>query len=177
MQLKGPYIYAVYVNSKNNYSIVGPGGIKNFVAPVSTRGPKIYAFSDNRKLIYIGQTVQGMSARMRLGIKENGTSGYWGYQWRKELKKATLHVWCLEGHTANGCLVWQDTETVKFGPAGAMKILVAFSVVGSYNLLFVERLIDTVLSGVAVQLGYHPHGRCGRCGSAGGTYFTPLPCR
>ncbi len=97
MQLKGPNIYEVYVNGEDTYSIVGPGGVKNFVAPVSTRGPKIYAFSDNRKLIYIGQTVQGMSARMRLGFKADGTGGYWGYLWRKELKKATLHVWCLEG--------------------------------------------------------------------------------
>ena len=30
-----------------------------------------------------------------ISVKDDG--GYRGYSWRNNLKKATLHVWCLEG--------------------------------------------------------------------------------
>src|SRR5712692_5507731 len=97
MNLQGPHTYEISVKGEDGYSLVGPNGVANFVSPVTKRGPKLYVFSDNGRLIYIGQTVQGMSARMRLGFKADGTGGYWGYSWRKTLQKASLHIWCLEG--------------------------------------------------------------------------------
>jgi hypothetical protein len=97
MKLKGPYIYEITVKSNFDYSVMDSNGKTTFVSPVTGRGPKLYVFSNNGNLIYIGQTIQGMSARMRLGFNADGTRGYWGYQWRKELPKATLHIWCLEG--------------------------------------------------------------------------------
>jgi hypothetical protein len=96
VHLKGPYIYEISVESNSEYSVVGPSKESNFTAPVTQRRPKIYAFAHEGALIYIGQTVQGMSARMRLGFKANGTGGYWGYSWRNSLKNADLYVWCLE---------------------------------------------------------------------------------
>jgi len=96
MNLQGPYVYVISVNGENGYSVIGNNGVTHFVSPVTTRGPKLYVFSHNGELIYIGQTVQGMSARIRLGFKADGTSGYWGYHWRRTLPRATLHIWCVE---------------------------------------------------------------------------------
>lgn len=75
---------------------MGENGVNHFVAPVTKRVPKLYVFSHEGGLIYIGQTVQGMSARIRLGFKANGAGGYWGYHWRRTLPRATLHIWCVE---------------------------------------------------------------------------------
>ena len=97
MKLQGPFIYDISVSGEDSYKVHGAtNGATNFVAPVTKRGPKLYVFSESGKLIYIGQTVQGISARMRLGFKADGAGGYWGYSWRKTLRKATLHIWCLE---------------------------------------------------------------------------------
>ena len=96
MNLQGPYVYQVSVNGEDGYSVLGENGVSHFVSPVTKRGPKLYVFSNEGELIYIGQTVQGMSARIRLGFKANGASGYWGYHWRRTLPRATLHVWCVE---------------------------------------------------------------------------------
>jgi hypothetical protein len=97
MKLQGPYKYEISVQGKVGYSVVGANRATTFVDPVTKRKPKLYVFSDNGNIIYVGQTVQGMSARMRLGFKANGAGGYWGYSWRNALAKATLHIWCLEG--------------------------------------------------------------------------------
>lgn len=97
MKLQGSYKYEISVHGQDSYSVLGPDQVKNFVTPVTKRGPKLYVFSDGGKLIYIGQTIQSMSARMRLGFKADGTGGYWGYGWRNALTKTTLHIWCLEG--------------------------------------------------------------------------------
>ncbi len=99
MNLRGPYIYEVAAKGEDSYSVAGPDGATNFLAPVTAHGPKLYVFSDNGKPIYIGQTLQVMSARMLKGFKAHGESGYWGYHWRKILSKATLHIWLLEGIT------------------------------------------------------------------------------
>jgi len=95
LKLEGPYTYQVSVDGDDSYSVLSAEGRRTFLAPVTTRGPKLYVFSHSSSLIYIGQTVQGMSARMRLGFKADGTGGYWGYRWRKELAEASLHIWVL----------------------------------------------------------------------------------
>ena len=95
MELSEPLKYEITVENFTNYSVKGPNGTKTFKAPVTTSGPKLYVFSNKNNIIYIGQTIQGMSARLRLGFKADGTGGYWGYKWRNELKKADLYIWTL----------------------------------------------------------------------------------
>lgn len=97
MQLDGPYRYTVTVKDDGGYSVQAESGQSNFVAPVTQRGPKLYAFSQNGVLHYVGQTVQGMAARMRLGFQADGSSGYYGYSWRHNRDQIELHVWCLKG--------------------------------------------------------------------------------
>lgn len=57
MNLQGPHIYEISVNGEDSYSVRNSDGVTNFVSPVTTRGPKLYVFSHNGKLIYIGQIV------------------------------------------------------------------------------------------------------------------------
>ncbi len=99
MNLSNPYVYEISREGNDSYSVVGSDKVTNFIAPVTNRGPKIYVFSENKDLLYIGQTIQGMSARIRLGFKADGTGGYWGYKWRNTISKATLHIWCVEDLT------------------------------------------------------------------------------
>jgi hypothetical protein len=66
-----------------------------FTSPATNRCPKIYVFASAGDLLYVGQTVQGMSARMRLGFQADGTGGYHGYRWRNVLSRVECHVWCL----------------------------------------------------------------------------------
>lgn len=99
MLLDGPYEFQIAVEEHDRYSLVCNRGGTTFHAPVTQRCPKLYVFADDKKLLYIGQTVQSMSTRMRMGFKADGTSGYHGYRWRTVRKKATCHVWCLRGVT------------------------------------------------------------------------------
>ena len=95
MRLQGPDIFAITVNALDSYAVVNDRGGSTFVAPATTRCPKLYVFADGERLLYIGQTVQSMSARMRLGFLADGTGGYHGYKWRHTLKAAQCHVWYL----------------------------------------------------------------------------------
>lgn len=97
MELEGPYTYTVATHPEGGYSVRSECGKGNFVAPVTTRSPKLYAFSRNGVLHYIGQTVPGMAARMRLGFQPDGSSGYYGYSWRYHFSEMELHVWRLNG--------------------------------------------------------------------------------
>ncbi len=99
MQLSQPYQYVISALSGGGYSVKGQSGGNTFVAPVTQRGPKLYIFSSDSRLLYVGQTVQGMAARMRLGFQADGSSGYYGYGWRQALSQADLHIWCLDGAT------------------------------------------------------------------------------
>lgn len=95
MRLVGPFQYTVTVR-EGGYAVLSEKGRGNFVAPVTNRNPKVYIFAAEGLPIYVGQTVQGMAARMRLGFLADGSSGYYGYRWRHVLPSAQLFVWCLE---------------------------------------------------------------------------------
>ena len=95
MQLEGPSIFSITVKALDSYAVVNSDGGNTFVAPATRRCPKLYVFADRDKVLYIGQTVQSMSARMRLGFQADGTGGYYGYRWRHTLKSAQCHVWFL----------------------------------------------------------------------------------
>ena len=97
MKLDGPYVYSVSVDAKKKqYTVKNEKGNTNFVAPVTIGFPKLYVFSLNRRLIYVGQTVQGMASRMRLGVNPKGKTGYHGYKWIEDYTDVKLHVWCVE---------------------------------------------------------------------------------
>ena len=96
MLLRGPYQYRVTIQDGGGYAITNQNGGNTFLAPATQRGPKLYTFSSGGHLIYIGQTIQGMASRMRLGFQAEGTGGYYGYAWRHALREADLHVWCLD---------------------------------------------------------------------------------
>jgi hypothetical protein len=95
MELRGPYRYRVAVRC-GGYDVTNEIGGATFLAPVTQPGPKLYTFSVDGRLIYIGQTTQDMATRMRLGFRAEGAHGYYGYGWRRALAKADLHVWCLD---------------------------------------------------------------------------------
>jgi len=95
MRLVGPHRYTVTVQD-GWYVVLDSEGRNNFVTPVTTSCPKLYVFAVGNRPIYIGQTVQGMGARMRLGFSADGSSGYHGYRWRQKLDSAELFVWRLE---------------------------------------------------------------------------------
>jgi hypothetical protein len=95
MRLVGPYRYTVSVLD-GSYAVLNEKGRKKFLSPVTTGCPKLYVFADDTLPVYVGQTLQGMAARMRLGFLADGTSGYHGYSWRHSLPSAQLLVWCLE---------------------------------------------------------------------------------
>lgn len=99
MKLSNPHKYVITAESSGSYSVVSPDGKANFIAPVTQRNPKLYTFSSGNRLLYIGQTIQGMAARMRLGFQADGSSGYYGYGWRQALRQADLYIWCLEDAT------------------------------------------------------------------------------
>lgn len=98
MKLQGPFVYEVSVDKDGKHSVTGPNGKRHFVFPVTQRRPKLYAFVHESKLIYVGQTKQSMSARMRDGFKQVKKNGYSGYGWlRSTIRKTALYVWCLDG--------------------------------------------------------------------------------
>ncbi len=97
MHLQGPAVFTISVTALDAYAVVNESGGPTFVAPATTRCPKLYVFADGDKLLYVGQTVQSMSARMRMGFKADGSGGYYGYRWRHSLNVAQCHVWFLQG--------------------------------------------------------------------------------
>lgn len=82
-----------------------------FRAPVTLRGPKLYVFASYNRLVYVGQTIQGMRTRLRQGFKADGTSGYHGYEWRKSLKQADLYIWCMTGGPEEKALALECIES------------------------------------------------------------------
>lgn len=96
MRLCGPYHYRVTVRDDGGYNVRNQNGGETFLAPATERVPKLYAFSSAGRLLYIGQTVQSMAARMRLGFQADGMNGYYGFAWRDALPEADLHIWCLD---------------------------------------------------------------------------------
>jgi hypothetical protein len=95
MRLSNPNKYKIYV--KNNwYEVRNDKDTYTFISPDTIRCPKVYVFAVDEQPVYIGQTVQSMAARIGLGFRADGSSGYYGYRWRHELSSVRLLVWRLE---------------------------------------------------------------------------------
>jgi hypothetical protein len=110
MRLAGPYHFKVFV-AGGDYRVRNSSGGDTFQSPVTCHGPKVYVFAAEGRPFYIGQTVQGMAARIRVGFKADGTGGYHGYAWRRELSSADLLIWCLQDVTEDSEI--NDLESVE----------------------------------------------------------------
>lgn len=112
MKLTGPHQYRLIVQpGGNSYQHDPASGHAHFVAPVTRRAPKLYLVSAGAEPIYVGQTVQSIRARMRLGFTAVGVGGYYGYAWRHHHPAVDLRVWLLEGAPEETELI--DLQTIE----------------------------------------------------------------
>lgn len=93
--LAEPIRYRVIPAADGSYAVVGADGSRGFRTPVTNRCPKLYTYSRDDHLIYVGVAIRGITARLRDGMKANGAHGYHGYAWRKDGKPADLDIWLL----------------------------------------------------------------------------------
>lgn len=56
---------------------------------------KIYIVKHENDFLYVGTTVQSLTARFRYGLNADGKKGYHGYKW-KHKESVDLYVWCFE---------------------------------------------------------------------------------
>lgn len=56
---------------------------------------KIYIVKHESEFLYVGTTVQSLTARFRYGLNADGKKGYHGYKW-KHKESVDLYVWCFE---------------------------------------------------------------------------------
>jgi hypothetical protein len=112
LSLNGPHEYRLSIET---------GGIKychhpdskrtKFVSPVTTRSPKLYIVSVDGEPIYVGQTVQSITARLRMGFTADGSTGYHGYAWRHKHTLVALDLWILQGAEEENEIL--DIETIE----------------------------------------------------------------
>lgn len=115
MRFEGPYTYKISVKEDGGYAVLHEEGYNKFKDPVTKSYPKIYVFTHDRKIIYVGKTSTPIATRIRLGFKAKGKGGYWGYKWRHKLASAQLHIWCListDEDTAINALECVEAELV-----------------------------------------------------------------
>ncbi len=62
------------------------------------RLPKLYVVRSGPDPVYVGQTTQAMSTRLRQGLRARGEHGYYGYMWR-HLPEVKILVWCFSNRT------------------------------------------------------------------------------
>ena len=56
---------------------------------------KIYIVKHENDFLYVGTTVQSLTARFRYGLNADGKNGYHGYKWKYK-ETVDLYVWCFE---------------------------------------------------------------------------------
>src|SRR5574341_974991 len=82
-----------------------------FTGRAASSWPKLYVAVAENRPIYVGITRQSISSRLRLGWKAAGSSGYYGYAWRRSLKAASLFVWYADAD--HGAESQRELETVE----------------------------------------------------------------
>ncbi|MBN1582436.1 MAG: hypothetical protein JXA89_17140 [Anaerolineae bacterium] len=90
MEPRGPYTYTLDI-AGSTYSVIHSDGTRHFVDPVTHRNAKLYVIAKDKEPLYIGQTVQAMSTRLRQGFRADGASGYHGYPWKSHADMLGLH--------------------------------------------------------------------------------------
>lgn len=86
------YVYKIQVmgkKDKKSISVLAEDGTNHFIAPVTTKGNKIYLVGKNGLIHYVGITKQSMSSRLWIGVNPNHKTGFHGYKW---LKKNGVHI-------------------------------------------------------------------------------------
>lgn len=114
MNLIGPSRFKVTYTPYRK-SILCEKQTSKFSGLMTSKKPKLYIFSRDGKPLYVGATVQSMSARLSLGWKDN-ESGYYGFQLRHEGSEVDLDVWVDTDPVQpriNGRRSGSDIETVE----------------------------------------------------------------
>ncbi|MFH1022869.1 MAG: hypothetical protein V1809_05730 [Planctomycetota bacterium] len=110
MKLIGPERYKLKFN-RRKFQISATSGQRELSDRVRASRPKLYAVASGRRLVYVGITNQPIRTRLRIGWAADGSHGYYGYAWRRQLKAATLYVWF---HTkTKGKAAVRDLEIVE----------------------------------------------------------------
>ena len=92
MDLIGPDRYYLQFDP-HAVQVASGAGERRFVGRAAARIPKLYVVSSRWRPIYVGITRQPMRSRLRLGWTADGSSGYYGYEWRHALHAAALDIW------------------------------------------------------------------------------------
>lgn len=112
MRLDGPHRYRLLIDPGGATYRHDPATARiQFSAPATSRSPKLYVISVGGTPIYVGQTVQSVSARLRLGFTADGSTGYHGYSWRHQHAAVDLDIWILAEAPEDRELL--DLETIE----------------------------------------------------------------
>jgi len=93
MEIEGPEVYEL-VFTPTSFEVLCAKGTNKFSGLATSKMPKLYIASIDRKPVYVGLTKQSIRNRLRLGWRAAGEGGYHGYAWRHGNDKATLSLWC-----------------------------------------------------------------------------------
>jgi hypothetical protein len=92
MKLLGPDRFDLTFDARD-FKVASTSGETQFTGRSAGRTPKLYVLSAQGRPFYVGVTTQPMRARLRLGFRADGSTGYHGYKWRHSLRRATLDIW------------------------------------------------------------------------------------
>lgn len=109
MRVQGPETYEL-VFTPTAFTVLCRKGTNKFSGLATSKLPKLYIASINKKPVYVGLTKQSIRSRLRYGWNAKGEGGYHGYAWRHGNSKATLDVWC---HMDAADRSERDIETVE----------------------------------------------------------------
>jgi hypothetical protein len=110
MVLSGPDSFGLRFDHKR-FQVIHTDGARTFRGRACSRVPKLYVVTAKGRIVYVGVTRQSMQSRLRLGWSADGSTGYYGYAFRRALRAARLHVWYHEDfERSKGAL---DVETVE----------------------------------------------------------------
>jgi len=114
--LAGPHSYVVRIEKPRYWVMNTTSG--NFTPPASSKGiPKLYTYSKEGSLHYVGITTVRLSNRLRYGLTADGTTGYHGYKLQDG--EYRLDVWqgsgdvdreALECVEAEVAFLWRQLE-------------------------------------------------------------------
>jgi hypothetical protein len=110
MKLIGPERFELKFN-RRRFQIGAASRERELSDRVRASRPKLYVVASRRRLVYVGITNQPIRARLRLGWTADGSHGYYGYAWRRQLRSATLYVWFHPKTTGKAAI--RDLETVE----------------------------------------------------------------
>jgi hypothetical protein len=110
VRVVGPQTYQLTFDAKA-FEVRCSLGTDKFSGFSTSKLPKLYVVSINRRPVYVGVTRRPIRARLRGGWRADGRTGYYGYAFRHKLVSAQLDIWCHEN--AAGPKLNLDLETVE----------------------------------------------------------------